>query len=137
MYRRPALAAALFLGLSAAVAHANSSTHVVKAMTFLPGKDSPPQTEFAPDTPKIMLDVLLRGSKAGDKVTASWIAEKTKVAPPNYKIASATFAVSTGNTLAFSMTKPNAGWPAGDYRVDVTYNGEPELSQHFKVVPAK
>jgi hypothetical protein len=137
MQRSGALVAALFLGLSAAAAHADGSTHIAKAMTFLPGKDSPPQTEFAPDTPKIMFDVLLRGSKAGDKVTANWIAEKTKVAPPNYKIASATFEVSSGNTLAFSMTKPNAGWPVGDYRVDVTYNGGQELSQHFKVVPAK
>jgi hypothetical protein len=137
MYRRPALAAALFLGLSAAIAHADSPTHIAKAMTFLPGRDSPPQTEFASDTPKIMLDVLLRGFKAGDKVTANWIAEKTKAAPPNYKMASATFEVSTGNTIAFGMTKPNAGWPVGDYRVDVTYNGEQELSQPFKIVPAK
>jgi hypothetical protein len=137
MYRRPALVAALSFGLSAAVAHADSPTHIDKAIMVLPGKDSPPQTEFAPDAPKILLDVLLRGSKAGDKVTASWIAEKTQVAPPNYKIDSATFEVSTGNTLAFSMTKPNAGWPTGDYRVDVTYNGAQELSQHFKIVAAK
>jgi hypothetical protein len=137
MQRRPALAAALFLGLSAAVAHADSSTHIAKATISLPGEDSPPQTEFAPDTPKIVLGMLLRGSKAGDKVTASWIAEKTKVAPSNYKIDSATLVVGTSNTLSASMTKPNAGWPAGDYRVDVTYNGEQELSQHFKVVPAK
>jgi hypothetical protein len=137
MYRRPALVAALFLGLSAAIAHADSPTHIDKATISLPGKDSPPQTEFAPDTPKIVLDVLLRGFKAGDKVTASWIAEKTKIAPPNYKIASTNYEVGTLNTLLFSMTKPNAGWPAGDYRVDVTYNGEQELSQHFKVVATK
>src|ERR1700742_4377372 len=111
MSRRPALAAALLLGLSAAAAHAASPTHIAKAMTFLPGRDAPPQTEFASDTPKIMLDVLLRGFKAGDKVTANWIAETTKVAPPNYKMASATFSVSTGNVIAFGMTKPNAGWP--------------------------
>jgi hypothetical protein len=64
VHRRSALAAALFFGLSAAVAHADSPSHIVKAMTFPPGDDVPPQTEFAPDTPKIGLGLLLRDFKA-------------------------------------------------------------------------
>jgi hypothetical protein len=133
MRRRFVLATALSVGLSTAVAYA-ASPHITKALAFPPGHDVPPQTEFAPDISQIIVEAQIRDIKPGDKVTATWIAEKTKGAPPNYKIDSATMAPVPGKLIAFTLSKPNAGFPVGDYRVDLSYNGHVELSQHFKVV---
>jgi hypothetical protein len=112
------------------------SAHVARAMTF-PGEgqgDTPPQTTFAPATPKITLGVQLQNVKAGDKVTADWIAEKTEAAPPNYKIDSFTLTLGPDSIVAFRLSKPDAGWPAGEYRVDLSYNGgSVEHSQRFSV----
>jgi hypothetical protein len=94
------------------------------------------QTVFAPDTPKIVLHVQILDMPAGAKLTASWIAVKTAVAPPNYKIDAADVkldkAVSSDES-SFSMTKPNAGWPVGDYRVDLAINDKVAASVPFKV----
>jgi len=48
MYRRPALVAALSFGCPLPSAHADSPTHIDKAIMVLPGKDSPPQTSSRP-----------------------------------------------------------------------------------------
>jgi hypothetical protein len=39
------------------------------------------------------------------------------------------------NQADFSLTKPNAGWPAGDYRVELSINGKHASTVHFKVAP--
>ena len=90
---------------------------------------------FAPDTPKIYLHAGLVDMPSGTKLASTWIAEDTKgAAPPNYKIDSVEFNVGgIVNVANFSLSKPNAGWPIGTYRVDLFINGEASGSAHFKV----
>jgi hypothetical protein len=89
---------------------------------------------FATDTPKIYLRAELEDVDQDTKVSAAWIAEKTDAAPPNYKIDSTDLTAKSGMDVAtFSLSKPNAGWPAGDYRVELSINGKPATSAHFKV----
>src|SRR5690348_11207995 len=76
------------------------------------------QTVFQPQTPKIVFEVELVDMPNGTVVRADWIAEDTQAAPPNYKIDSSEITASSlVNTATFSLSKPNAGWPVGKYRI--------------------
>ena len=89
---------------------------------------------FGPATPKIYLRAKLVDVPKGGKVKAVWIAEKTKVAPPNYEIDAKELATGAiANRVDFSMSKPNAGWPEGEYRVDLQINGKTVQTVKFKV----
>jgi hypothetical protein len=91
------------------------------------------QAVFKPDTAGIVLHVELVDVPEGEKLGAIWIAEKTSVAPPNYKIDSVEAPAEDSKEFSFSLSKPDAGWPVGDYRVDLTINGKIAKSAHFAV----
>src|ERR1700751_1260858 len=91
MRRRFAVAAALSLGLASGASHADPS-HIARAAMF-PSGSSEPQTQFRPDTAEIRVSISLHDVAPGDKVTATWIAEKANGVPLNYKIDSSTVAV--------------------------------------------
>lgn len=91
-------------------------------------------TVFAADTPKIFLHAALVDVASGAKLVGTWIAEKTDAAPPDYKIDSITLTAGLlTNVTTFSLSKPNAGWPVGDYRVELAIDGKPAGAAHFKV----
>ena len=97
--------------------------------------DNTSQEVFAPDTPKIFLHAqLLNIANEKTSLGAVWIAEKTDAAPPNFKIDS--IALNAGrsmNLATFSLSKPNSGWPVGEYRVELSIDGEAAQVVHFKV----
>lgn len=91
---------------------------------------------FTSKTPKVFLTGKLQDMPAGAKVKVVWIAEKTKAAPPNYEIDATEHTTSRGtNNATFALNGPNAGWPVGDYRVDLFINGKPAGTQRFTVKP--
>jgi hypothetical protein len=92
------------------------------------------QDQFRPDAAKVVLHAELMDVPEGVKLGATWIAEKTSVAPPNYKIDSAELVAEGTNEASFSLSKPDAGWPVGDYRVDLSIDGKTVKSAHFSVV---
>jgi uncharacterized RDD family membrane protein YckC len=97
-------------------------------------KDGPAKALFKPDTPKLYLRAKLVDMPAGTKLRGEWIAEKTRVAPPNYRIDASDLNVgSLMNQAQYSLSKPNAGWPEGDYRVDLFIDGKPATQVKFKV----
>lgn len=123
---------------AAATAAATESAHIAKAMTFPGDGDVPPQSAFGPDTAKIVLGLQVRGVKAGDKLTATWIAEKTDLAPPNFEITSSAIPLGASEFVSASLSKPNAGWPAGRYRVELKLNDGPvEFRQYFQIEGSK
>jgi hypothetical protein len=70
------------------------------------------QTVFTPETPKIVLRAQILEMPIGTKLTATWIAVKTDVAPANYKIDSADVEIKqavASDETSFWLTKPNAG----------------------------
>jgi hypothetical protein len=91
---------------------------------------------FTPSTPQIFLATSLADVKPGSKLKGVWIAEKTKVAPTNYAIDSTEMTVRPlMNRATFSLSKPTAGWPAGDYRVELSIDGKPAGDVRFSVAP--
>ena len=60
--------------------------------------------------------------------------EKTGVAPPNYKIDEKELKVyPMMNEVTYSLSKPNAGWPVGEYRVDLYIDNKPAGHVKFRV----
>jgi hypothetical protein len=90
--------------------------------------------EFSPDTEKVYLKARLVDVPRGAKVTSSWIAVSTRVAPPDYLIDTAEITVAARVKAAnFSLTRPDNGWPVGSYRVDLAIDGRKAGSASFKV----
>ena len=85
-------------------------------------------------TPKVYLRAKVAEGQAGIKVRGDWIAVKTQVAPPNYKVDSYEMALKPGmNNVTFSLSAPTAGWPEGEYRVDLFIDGKPAGNVPFRV----
>jgi hypothetical protein len=91
------------------------------------------QEHFSTDAAKVVLHVELLDIPEGVKLGATWVAEKTSVAPPNFRIDTAETVAEGTNEASFSMTKPDAGWPVGVYRVDLSIGGATVKSARFSV----
>ena len=122
------------LGLMAAALAYAASPHY-SDMKLSDEEDGDAMESFAPDTPKIYLRAGLIDTPAGTKLTSTWVAEDTNgAAPANYKIDSVDLTVAPPiNIATFSLSKPNAGWPVGSYRVDLFIDGRAAGTMHFKV----
>ncbi len=90
---------------------------------------------FATDTPAIYISADLADVETGSTVTVSWVSvDSGRVAPPNYEIDSVNLDIGMiDNHVNSSLSKPNAGWPVGDYRVDLAVDGEVADSVEFAV----
>lgn len=124
----------IFCGLAFAMAALAGEPHFGN-LVFTGDADSKlAKEEFATDTPKIFLHVQLQDVANDTKLSAAWIAEKTDAAPANYKIDSTELTANEGmDEATFTLSKPTAGWPAGDYRVDLSVNGKVAASGNFRI----
>ena len=123
-------AAAAALSWSAAVLAAPAYSDLVISDTA-EGKE---MRTFKPTTAKIYVRSKLTGVDKPVKSKAEWIAVKVDGAPPNHKIdATELNAGPTMNKVQFSFSKPTAGWPVGDYRVDLFLDGKKANEVKFKV----
>ena len=98
-------------------------------------KDTKPTTEFTSDAPKIYAFFIGEALKSGDKIKSTWIAEDVgDAAPKGTKIDEASLTAATPtDSSAFSLSKPTAGWPIGQYRVDITVNDKLVESLRFTI----
>ena len=127
-----ALIAALALGGAAFGAWA---ADMLGEPTISAEKGGASQTTFAPDSAELFLQVGLTGVASGSTLTCTWIAEDTHgAAPANFKIAATDIKIgSIDNVGDCSLSKPNAGWPVGTYRVDLAVNGQTIKNAKFSV----
>ena len=103
-------------------------------MVLSDSQDGAAKSTFSPQTAKIFLRTKIVDAPPGSRLRSDWIAEKTKAAPPNYKIDSVVLkVVPLMNRAGFSFSKPTAGWPEGDYRVDLYIDDKPVEKIRFKV----
>lgn len=90
------------------------------------------------DTPEFYCAWIIVGTKTGDKISGTLIAEDVgKVAPPNYEVMTAVYDVPKGKENYawghFSFKKPTNGWPVGYYRVEIRKNGVLVAGAMFEV----
>jgi hypothetical protein len=113
---------------------AHAEAPVVQAAIAVDGQ-TPPATVFASVTPKLFAYFRTTGTQDGDELRGVWIAVDTGgAAPPEFKIDDSTLTADKDDFFgAFSLTKPNNGWPVGKYRVDMFLNGKLATSAQFSV----
>lgn len=99
--------------------------------TVAGNKPGPQKTDFMKMTPEIFLFCSSNSAKKGQIIKSVWIATDTNnAAPPNFKIDSKELAVTDDATdkhvlgTKFSLSKPDKGWPAGHYRVELYLNND-------------
>lgn len=122
-----------------AQATAPASAHISEGGMFPENSDNAPPvnlTEFPTDVKKIVFAGRMQNAKPGAVYKVTWISEKTTGAPENFEIATVDVAVPPDGrgVIESNLSKPDAGWPVGTYRVDVSYDGAPpEYQQRFTV----
>ncbi len=83
-----------------------------------------PTSTFSPDSSKVYLAFTTIDLPSGSTLSAVWVAEKVDAdVSPNYVIDHADLKVSGSQAGDFSLSSPTAGFPKGNYRVDLYLNG--------------
>ena len=101
-------------------------------------KDGAARDVIPPDAPRVWLRLDLAETPPGTTLRCAFIATSTGVAPPDYRIDEVTLRVGGAINRAYcSLSRPNAGWPPGEYRVEVFLGQteQPTLTLTFKVSP--
>lgn len=89
---------------------------------------------FAPDTAAIHARGTVENVPNGDKIRGVWICTKSEAAPPDFKIDEATVTVGPMmNTVTFTISKPNKGFPVGEYRIEIYWNDKLVQTKKFEV----
>ena len=106
---------------SATVDATASAAKPVVESAIAKDSDTPPATTFTADVPKLWAFFRSTGTKSGDNFRSVWIAEDVgDAAPKETKIDEATLAADKDDfSAAFSLSKPNKGWPVGKYRTEI------------------
>jgi hypothetical protein len=91
---------------------------------------------FSPDTKKIFLTVYAVDVDNGAKLKATWFVEKAAGIASNSPIAASEVVMRPQlKTANYSLDKPGAGWPPGDYKVELAIDGKVQSTVRFKVKP--
>ncbi len=87
-----------------------------------------PTSTFKPDTPEIFLSLETSGVAGDTAVDVTWIYVGTgdSVKGPTQRI-------NADARVGFSLSKPTAGWAAGQYKVVILLNGKEAASPTFTV----
>ncbi len=131
--KRSLLLLVLVLASGPSTATADDGTLKIVLSNSPEGK---PTKAFEPSVAKIYAGWLGKGIlKAGDKMRAVWIAEDTNgAAPANYKIDEWSDTVAKDGANGYvSLSKPNAGWPIGTYRLEVYVGDKLASTRHFAI----
>src|ERR1051326_3363248 len=124
----------LFVALSVFSANAHAGGSKVEAVIAV-DKETKPATTFNAKVSKLYAFFRSNGTHEGDKLRAVWIAvDVGDAAPKNFKIDEASLTADQDNFYgAFSLSKPNKGWPVGQYRVDIYQGDELATSAKFSI----
>src|SRR5947208_569793 len=99
-----------------------------------------PAKSFAPDATQIVcVWRVVNVPQQGATLRGVWIATDTGgVAPPNFQIAEKSYPLTQAGAAGgvFSLSKPNAGWPPGQYRVELYLDDHLAQSLQFSIYTA-
>ncbi|HEX8069183.1 MAG TPA: CHAT domain-containing tetratricopeptide repeat protein [Pyrinomonadaceae bacterium] len=139
-----ACACATALGAAAILTHAQAGARIVAAQ--LGGGNTPdyrivnPATTFAPDAPQVVcVWRVVNVPASGATLRSVWVAVDTGgVVSPNYEIAGRAYPLTQAGTATgvFSLSRPDNGWPAGRYRLDLYLDDRLAQSLPFSIYTA-
>jgi hypothetical protein len=91
--------------------------------------------QFGTTAPKIYVRWEGHGLRAGAKIRAVWIAESVRgTAPPEQTLDEATTIANSADAHGvFALSRPDAGWAPGEYRVDVYLDAQLADSAKLKI----
>lgn len=90
---------------------------------------------FGPSDTVYVVTDLSNGVK-GNVVSSDWYAESADGVDPNFFMDTVQYTVvddSFTGTVHFYFEAPDGGWPAGTYRVEVFFNGQPSATVRFTI----
>ena len=91
---------------------------------------------FGGDTPSIHAVVAIEKAKKGTTIKGAWISVDA-IDTPNYEIdAAEAIAPAADAVVHFALSRPNNGWPQGNYKLDVYIDGKFAVSAPFSVTGA-
>jgi hypothetical protein len=89
---------------------------------------------FTTDTPEIFCSVKLSSAPSDTEVKAEWIYVQGELeGVENHLIYDYSLTAEGTRYLSFSLTKPEAGWPKGEYKVVLYIDGTEKLNVPFTV----
>ena len=92
---------------------------------------------FYPDSPIIHCIVGIKNAKRGTIVKGEWVSVDA-ISTPNYVIDSAKVKLpGESANIHFSITKPNKGWPVGNYKLKIYINNTYVTYAPFKITAKK
>jgi len=101
-----------------------------------------PSETFSADVPEIFVVFHLHQHDSEFKVYGRWIVEKGEGVPPNHLLGTDAMILTIEDDSGYvSLKRPQAGWPVGDYKVQIFIGtGSDDMSPvgalRFKVLPA-
>ena len=107
---------------------------ITGAVLSLTKGGSSPQTVFDVQTPRIHLTIQVADVTDATVARIDWIAEKVEAVPSNINIANLKLKLkASAQSIDSWMDKPETGWRAGDYRVDLLIDNKPAQSLRFRI----
>jgi hypothetical protein len=90
--------------------------------------------EFSPDTAKICLSVKLSNAPPDTEVKAEWIYVRGEMEDlENYLIDTVSVQGENDAYVGFTLSRPDNGWPKGEYEVVLSIDGKKKLTVPFEV----
>jgi hypothetical protein len=92
--------------------------------------------QFSTNVPEIHAIVELSELQAGTRIRGAWISVDA-IDVPNYEIDAAEIVINQSEGVAhFSLSRPNNGWPVGNYKLDIYLNGKLSTIASFSISSA-
>ena len=105
-----------------------SQATTCKSVNPQTGEPIEASSTFTPDTPEIFASAKLSNAPAGTEIKSEWIYVQGDLLID-------TWSTSAEGTryISLSITRPDNGWPTGDYKLVLYLDGEEAASVSFKV----
>ncbi len=96
-----------------------------------------PTDTFSVDTPEIFCSAKLSNAPDETEILSEWVYVKGELQGYNdHVIDTYTLTTEGSRYVVFSMERPDAGWPVGEYKLVLYIDGKEELSVDFTVTDA-
>ena len=118
--------------VSITTAHFNEATMALGVDAN--NKPVDPTTVFSTEIPEIFCSAKLSNAPDDTEINSSWIYVKGELADlTDYEIGN--YTLTTGGTqyIQFSLTKPDNGWPRGNYKLVLSIDGKEVETLEFTV----